>query len=54
MKEHSGHETLRGVREASHDQPDEPSTERQEADCRKLAEARNWEVLVVYKDLQSA
>jgi len=38
----------------SNDRPDETSTERQEADCRKLAEARGWEVLSVYKDLQSA
>ncbi len=38
----------------SHDRPDETSTERQEADCRKLAEAKSWEVVAVYKDLQSA
>jgi len=38
----------------SHDRPDETSTERQEADCRKLAEAKSWEMVAVYKDLQSA
>ncbi len=38
----------------SNDRPDETSTERQEADCRKLAEAKSWEVVTVCKDLQSA
>lgn len=38
----------------SNDRPDETSTDRQEADCRKLAEAKSWEVVAVYKDLQSA
>ena len=38
----------------SHDRPDETSTEHQEIDCRKLAEAKGWEVVAVYKDLQSA
>jgi site-specific DNA recombinase len=38
----------------SHDRPDETSTEHQETDCRKLAEAKGWEVVAVYKDLQSA
>ena len=38
----------------SHDGPDETSNERQETDCRKLAEAKGWEVVAVYKDLQSA
>lgn len=38
----------------SHDRPDETSTERQEADCRKLTEAKSWAVAAICKDLQSA
>jgi hypothetical protein len=37
----------------SNNGPEETSPERQEVDCRKLTDAKGWEVVGVYKHVQS-